>query len=227
MKIYSKILISFVLLLAITPAFSQSIKGAVMFGTNVSQVDGDEVFGFKHWGFNVGASAIIPLKNKNWSIVLETIFSQKGAYEKYSPENDDSIPYYRLNLDYVEVPLLIQYNEKNVFTVGTGLSWGQLIEFKEIEHGNETPSNNAYGPYNRNDLDWLLDLRFRLYQKLHFNVRYAYSIAKIRTRTYTKLNSNTTWNRNQYNNFITFRLIYIFNETVPIKKKGKSSKKKK
>ena len=219
MKNYLKIFICFVLLLATNTAISQNIKGAILFGTNISQVDGDEVFGFKHYGFNVGASAIMPLGDSKWSIALETTYSQKGAYEKYDPAGIDSVyPYYNLRLDYVEVPVVIQYTDKNIITFGTGLSWGRLIEFNEIEHGLKVQWENTYGPYSRSDIDWLADLRFRVYERLHFNIRYSYSLSKIRTRTYIKP-QGTTWDRRQYNNIITLRLVYIFNETVPKKRK--------
>ena len=219
MKTHKKIFILFILAIISIPSFSQSIKGAVLFGTNISQVDGDEVFGFKHYGFNVGASAIMPLGESNWSVAIETNYSQKGAYEKYDPAGIDSVhPYYNLRLDYVEVPVIIQYTDKNIVTFGTGFSWGRLIEFNEIEHGLKVQWDNTYGPYDRNDVNWLADLRFRVYNRFHFNIRYSYSLSKIRTRTYIKP-SGTVWDRRQYNNIITFRLVYVFNEVVPIKKK--------
>ena len=43
---------------------AQVIKGALIAGFNMTQVDGDEVYGFKKIGFNVGAAAIIPVKKK-------------------------------------------------------------------------------------------------------------------------------------------------------------------
>ncbi|MCF8298727.1 MAG: PorT family protein [Saprospiraceae bacterium] len=219
MKNYLKIFICLLLFITVKQSFSQNIKGAILFGTNISQVDGDEVFGFKHYGFNVGASAMMPMGESNWSIVLETTYSQKGAHEKYDPAGIDSVyPYYDLRLDYVEVPVMIQYSDKNVLSFGTGLSWGRLIEFNEVEHGLKVQWDNAYGPYSRSDINWLADLRFRIYERLHFNIRYSYSLAKIRTRTYTPVNLSS-FDRRQYNNIITLRFIYIFNEVVPKKRK--------
>lgn len=193
---------------------SQNINGAVIVGGNFSQVDGDEVYGFNKFGINIGASAIIPLKNNKWSIILENVYSQKGAYKKLAPVATDSIPYYKLNLDYVEVPVLIQYNDKNVFSFGSGFSWGRLVNFKEVEHGQLTSWTTPNGPYKRDDIQLLADLRFRLSGKFHFNIRYAYSIAKIRTRTYITQAGNP-WERRQFHNLVTLRVIYIFNEKIP------------
>jgi hypothetical protein len=189
----------------------------VIGGFNISQVDGDEVFGYKKFGWNVGPGVQIPVKN-NFFISLETIYNHKGAYQ--SPRFTDSASgEYRLLLNYVEVPLLIQYEDKKIITFGLGASYGRLIEVKEYEHGRRVESTTLDGPYARSDWNFLGDIRFTLYKRMKFNFRYAYSLDKIRTRTFH--NSLETWTRKQYNNMLTFRLIYVFNEKLPKKKKEK------
>lgn len=201
---------------------AQVIKGALIAGFNMTQVDGDEVYGFKKFGFNVGAAAIIPVKKK-WSVSLETIFSQKGAYQR--PQYFDSLytgtGEYNLKLNYVEVPVLMHFTEKNLFSFGAGFSWGRLVSSKEIEHGGIQPPYSDSVYFNKNDYNLLVDFRFRIWKRLKFNIRYAYSLAKIRTREFYSL-ANTSWSRKQYNNVITFRLIYVFNEQLEyVNKKNK------
>ncbi len=208
-KLLKIFLVAFFLLVVTLNVDAQFIKGALIFGTNISQVDGDEVYGFKKIGFNIGASAIVPFSNK-WAISIENIYSQKGAYQK--PQYADSISgEYRIKLNYVEVPVLVHYTDKNIFTVGAGLSWGRLVKVDEWEHGNKTNTSLSSGTYSQNDINILADLRFRIWKKLKFNIRYAYSIPKIRTREHSDL-SGDTWIRKQYNNLVSFRLIYVFNE---------------
>ncbi|MDD5508213.1 MAG: hypothetical protein PHD25_07755, partial [Bacteroidales bacterium] len=67
---------------------AQFIKGAVIGGVNLSQVDGDEVYGFKKFGANVGAAAIIPFTD-HWEVSIETIFSKKGSHQR--PQREDSL----------------------------------------------------------------------------------------------------------------------------------------
>ncbi len=204
-------IIPIVFLLSITTlnVDAQIIKGAVIFGTNISQVDGDEAYGFNKLGFNVGASAIIPFKD-NWAVSIENIFSQKGAYQK--PKYADSLSgEYELKLNYLEVPVLVHYTDRNIITAGAGFSWGRLVGVNEWEHGFKTETSLNSGTYSQNDINILADLKFRIWKKFKFNIRYAYSIAKIRTREHTDL-SGDTWIRKQYNNLISFRLIYVFNE---------------
>ncbi len=190
---------------------AQVIKGAVLAGMNLTQVDGDEIYGFNKVGINLGAAAIVPFADK-WEASIETIFSQKGSYQ--GPHNNDSLTgEYRLRLNYLEVPVLVHFNDKNKVIFGAGFSWGRLVNIEEYEHGNRVESTTLNnGPYSKNDYNALVDLRFRIYKQLKFNVRYAYSLKKIRTRVYTPPFSNDSWTRDQYNNFWTFRLIYIFNE---------------
>ncbi len=194
---------------------AQVFRGLAICGFNATQVDGDEVFGYKKYGWNVGAGVQIPFKDK-WFISLENIYNRKGAYQP--PRFTDSLSgEYRLILNYVEVPLLIQFEDKKTMTFGLGVSWGKLIEVKEYEHGNRVAATTLSGPYARSDWNFLGDVRFALYKRLKFNFRYAYSLGKIRTRTFN--NKQEIWTRKQFNNLLTFRLIYVINEKISRKKK--------
>lgn len=200
----------FVILFGLTFSLhGQVFKGAVIAGFNLSQVDGDEVYGFKKFGANVGASAIIPFTD-HWEVSIETLFSQKGSYQ--GPQRDDSLSgEYRLRLNYLEIPVLVHYNDKNRMMFGLGFSYGRLTSVEEFEHGQKVETTTINEPYDRNDYNGIADIRFRIYQRLKFNIRYAYSIRKIRTREFTPPNVDP-WTRKQYNNFWSFRLIYVINE---------------
>ena len=56
---------------------AQIIKGEVISGVNLSQVDGDMFYGFKKFGLNVGVGAMIPF-GKNWDVSFEILYNQKG-----------------------------------------------------------------------------------------------------------------------------------------------------
>jgi len=199
---------------------AQRIQGAVIAGGNLSQVDGDEVFGFNKIGLNTGLAAMAPI-GKNLQLSIEILYSQKGAYQGKQYKDVDSVGNvttgeYKLNLNFLEVPVLFMYNDKDVIIGGVGFSYARLVSIQEYEHGQreETTTLNG-GPYNRNDFNILADIRFRIYKKLKFNLRYSYSLVSMRTREFEDLLGNT-WIREQYNNTITFRLIYMFNEQRPV-----------
>jgi hypothetical protein len=221
-------LLLLLLLLALSPTlYAQRFKGAIMGGMNISQVDGDEVYGFHRVGGQIGLAAILPLKK--WDITLETVFNQKGAFQKeqyYSVTYDtiiDPVPHldstiytgaYNLRLNYVEIPLMVHYTDRERYTAGVGFSYGRLVNFSEIEHGGNTPPYSDTVDFNKNDFNILVDLQIRVWKQLKFNVRYAYSIVPIRERTYHDViyQIKDPWTRKQYNNMFTFRLVYVFNE---------------
>ncbi len=208
-------LLSIILLSPDYEAVAQQFKGYGVTGFNLTQVDGDECFGYKKIGLNLGVGVVMPFKKK-WSVSLENAYTQKGAYQ--SPQYSDSASgEYRLLLNYVEVPLMLHFEDKETMTFGAGFSWARLVDVKEYEHGNRVAETTLKGPYDRSDWNFIGDIRFRIYKQLKFNFRYSYSLNKIRTRTFTT--SQETWTRKQFNNVLTFRLIYMFNEKQPVKKK--------
>lgn len=213
------------LILALSPSLvAQRFKGAVMGGMNISQVDGDEVYGYKRVGGHFGVAAILPMKK--WDITLETVFNQKGAYQKPQYEywvmdstllTVDSALYtgeYNLRLNYVEVPLMVHYTDRERYTAGLGFSYGRLVSVSEVEHGGSIPPYSDTIAFNKNDFSVLVDLQIRIWKQLKFNVRFSYSIIPIRERTYHDIlyEYNDPWTRKQYNNTLTFRLVYVFNE---------------
>lgn len=207
----------FALMLIGADVLAQQIRGGFTVGMNTSQLDGDEIYGFRKYGFHGGAIGTVPLK-KNFLLSLETLYSQKGAYH---PRRTQYYRQYRVELDYVEIPIILQYNDKDMFTVGAGFAYGRLINVKEWEHGERTTTTlfgeNAH--YDRADYLALLDIKFRIIQRLSMNVRYQYSLDKIRVAHFNDDFQQTFWSRKQYNNNITFRIAYMFNEPLPDKKR--------
>jgi len=192
---------------------AQAFLGALAFGGNLAQVDGDEMYGFKKIGFNAGVAAIYPFTD-NWSMSIEASFSQKGSYQKYPPEDiGKELPYYDLRLNYLDVPVLIHYTDKGFLNFGLGLSWGQLVGIKEVEWGETVHSSTTNSPYSSSDINGIVSIQIPIYKRFKFNFRYSYSFASIRTREYEN-QAGEKWSRQQYNNMLTFRLVYVFNEKI-------------
>ncbi len=222
----TKYLLLLLLLFALSPSLhAQRFKGAVMAGMNISQVDGDLVYGYHRVGGHIGLAAILPIKK--WDITLETVFNQKGAVQKAYYEHYDSATNYTytgaydLRLNYVEIPLMVHYTDKERYTVGIGFSYGRLVNFSEIEHGGNVPPYSDTVSFSKNDYNFLADLQIRVWKQLKFNIRFSYSMASIRERTYHDViyHLKDPWTRKQYNNMLTFRLVYVFNEKFEKKMK--------
>jgi len=86
----------------------------------------------------------------------------------------------------------------------------ELPQFQESDTSLRIMNSNSY---KRSDISFCADVRIRVWQGLHLQLRYQYSLIPIRTRLYEVLNPYVNWHvRQQYNNQIALRLTYIFNE---------------
>ena len=233
------LLLFFPLLLFAGAVNAQRFKGEVIAGFNISQVDGDEVYGYSKFGANTGLGVMLPFSFKkngerNWAVSMEMLWHQKGSYKRWYLDSTNSNsknfcdtcppetpcdPHvkYRLQMDYVSLPVMLHYTDPRTnWSFGVGLAYNRLFRINEIENGVRTAASLSNGPYTLTDYDVLVDVRFRIYQRLKFNFRYEYSIVPIRTRRFYKPKIGhydpEPWDRNQYHNILTFRLIYMFNE---------------
>jgi hypothetical protein len=198
--------IIFILLLTLFGR-AQVFHGMLSVGPNFTQVDGDELIGYRKIGLHTGVGVQLHLGGR-WYASMETIFNQKGSYKKYPNQWDDSmkLPYYNLRLNYVEVPLLVHFNDSALWG-GVGFSAGRLTSFREIERGKVVPWSWGTKPYRDMDYNVIVSVMFRIRGNLFFNFRYAYSMRYIRERTFHV--DTRTWTRYQYNNMLTFKFIYF------------------
>jgi hypothetical protein len=204
------LLFSFLLfsLFLLSPATSsaQRFIGGVAAGMNVTQVDGDEVFGYYKTGFNGGPFIKLMLNQKQtFSVTMELLYTQKGAYQKSRgpyvgflakgdtalidplyPEYDNSI-FYKLRTDYLEIPLLFHYDDpKSKVSIGVGLSWARLAYIREMEWDFTKPDSVSgarrlttsvnSGRYHKNDWGIMADIKIPIYKGLKFNIRFQYSL---------------------------------------------------
>ena len=210
------IILGLFLVLFNSPGFSQLFKGEIIGGINRSQVDGDFQYRFKKTGLEGGVGVVAPIY-KNWSLSLETLYSQKGSKQKrmYDDSLDGS---YKLKLNYVSVPFMIQYTDRDVVSAGVGVSYNRLVFAEEYKDGYKVDSVSILSNvFDRDDWQAFGDVRVRLYNNLILNARYSYSIDKFATRMMINPENGRPEERDFYNNLWTFRLIYMINEKRPEK----------
>ena len=109
-------------------------------------------------------------------------------------------------------------NEENLPHIG---HVSKIEELAEIVHSAGFP-DTVYissvvansNTYRAHDFNICADLRFRIWEGIHAELRYQYSLRPIRTRMFYEDSSLILANqiRLQYNNSITLRVVYIFNE---------------
>ncbi len=220
MKRFYIIIICFILSLFSTDIKAQIVKGEGFIGLNLSQIDGDNAYGYKRAGLHCGLGAMIPVYQKDLfdiDFALEVVFNQRGSHQRaqYVGDVNGITGEYDVYMSYLEVPVLFYFSDKQMYSLGLGASYGRMISLKEYEHGNLTDVNLSYtgvDKYNKNDFCVLAEAKIRLYERLKLAVRYQYSIAKIRTRPFYNIDGSPDCPRDHYNNCVTVRLMYVFNE---------------
>jgi len=115
---------------------SYGVKG----GLNISNVTDQSFTNSNNYfnqksrvGFNAGAFVNIPI-SKSFSIQPELLFSQYGYKTKYYFNVENDLIYdgsNTLNLGYLTIPVMVQYNITPNFYVETGIELGYNITAKE------------------------------------------------------------------------------------------------
>jgi hypothetical protein len=185
-------------------------KGCVILGMNMTQVDGDSFSGYSKVGIQAGGAVNIRLGQK-CNISSELLYTQKGArgahvYE--SPYVGTYFDKYYLDLNYVELPLVLQYKHNLLWGFEAGISYGRLIRSKEEGVGYTftyiTPEINYF---NNTDVSYIFGAYYYCNKHWMANARFQYSIIPIRPMERVPENYNML--TGQSNNVITIRMVYI------------------
>ncbi|HTN46689.1 MAG TPA: porin family protein [Flavipsychrobacter sp.] len=186
----------------------RTFYGGLLIGTNFSQVDGDSYAGYHKIGLNAGGIMYVNLAD-HLAGSVEILFSQKGSrgHKNLESANGALISKYRIDLNYAEVPVQINYFDKRRSHFGAGVSYSQLISSREeiVAGGQPVPTDSL--KFRKADINLLLSGNLHLVKGLFLNLRFQYSLIPIRT----KENINLNYGRSeQYNNMFVLRLMYLF-----------------
>lgn len=209
-----KYLSIFIFIFSFFKSFSQNEKKNIFSlkpfaGLNACQIHGDNFSGYKKLGVTGGIILNTTL-NKRASIDLGFTFSQKGSRKNQNQEKND-FTFYRVNLNYIEIPLLLNYklNEKYFATLGPSLAY--LINYTEdTEIGNW---NDVY-PFNKFEYGVNVGLGTTIKNKVDIEVRSANSFLPIRNygvianKVFFPNAVARFFNKGLYNNVLSVLLIY-------------------
>lgn len=194
--------------------------GGLVAGGNFAQVDGDNFAGYHKVGANVGGIVYAHLANK-LAASMEILFVQKGSRahkEQITPYEDPlagtplRIQKYNIDLNYAEIPIMINYFDKRKSNFGAGFSYSQLISSNEkiITSPALSPDTDPSNyPFRKSDLNFLVGCNLKLVGGLFLNVRFQYSLLSIRDEDKKFANYIR---KDQYNNLYVLRLMYLFNK---------------
>lgn len=192
---------------------AQHIHAYVTSGCALSQIEGDELKGFRKAGFTGGIGALASISTSNrWGLSTEVLFSQRGAFNRTA--NPYSVD---IQLNYIDIPLIFHYQDPyGGMLIGLGMNYGRLVQQPRFL-GEYTP--NYFVPdttdYNflYDDFAVVADARFTVWRGLQFNFRWQYSVIPVkRDWAFSEYRQGRwhEWTNNCYNLSIIFRLIWQF-----------------
>jgi hypothetical protein len=131
-------------------------------------------------GFNAGFLAHIHTGSEIWAIQPEIYYSDEGAKSKSNSDN-------KINLGYINVPVLVQYMFDNGFRIEAGPQVGFLASAKSKEGSTSTDiKDNMKGA----TFSIPVGLGYLTSSGLGFDARYNFGISNINKSDASKVHSN-------------------------------------
>jgi hypothetical protein len=180
-------------------AFSQAFTGGITGGISVNQIDGDQYKGYNMLGATGGAY-VQTSKNSKWQIQGEIKYFLKGAEQAPTQNNSN---FYKEHLNYVQIPVLVNYYINEKIFPEAGLAAGYLFRAREDLTGNGFLSPQR--PFSPVDLSFEAGINFQITKLIRANIRFSYSVLPIRENPGGQV---FRLDLGQYNNSLSFNLYY-------------------
>jgi len=178
---------------------AQNFGGGLIIGLSTSQVSGDNLGGFNKAGLLIGGFIDLQISNRLRG-QMEMTFIQKGSNNPKMNENS----YSDISLSYVEIPLLLKYQQSRTIAIEGGIETSFLISASDNDIYGQITSNSTR-KFNTTDIGIFIGLNYFINTRLILNSRISNSILPIRTHA-----SGATFqlNKGQYNSALRFSLHY-------------------
>jgi hypothetical protein len=188
-KLFAKYTCAILLLFfAGTSMAQQEFRGGIYAGPLVSQMSGDGLGGWNKLGLNFGGFVAVPIGNK-LSFNAGLGFINKGSQKPADPNNGDNAVFiYRIN--YIEAPLLLEFQIGDVLRLKAGATAALLIKQKTWD--NSTSSEIDITPeFKPIDIGGAFGLEANLSERISAEIRATTSIIPAR-------DAPSVANRNSY-----------------------------
>jgi len=187
---------------------AQNFGGGFTLGLSTSQVGGDNLSGFKKVGALVGVFANTNISDL-LSFQMEMNYIQKGSKNPNMNDiehKDFDKP--EISSSYIEVPLLLQYNQSNKLQIEAGGQIGYLIDGYYNDLYGEIPTE--INPLINYDIGLLLGFDYKYSKNISLNTRISSSILPIGNEDYNNNNIYNSSTKGKYNLVLSYALHYNF-----------------
>ena len=179
--------------------FAQQSAIGLKAGLNVSNLSNSSGYDMgSRLGFNGGLLAHVHL-NRSLALQPEAVYSSQGA--KYTVNGDE----HELSLNYINIPLQLQYMFDNGFRLQTGPQVGFLAGVKDKIGDNETGYFTSQD-FKTVDFSWSAGLGYLSTSGLGVDARYNFGISDI----------NNAGTNVLHNNVFQLGLFYLLNNNHKI-----------
>lgn len=176
---------------------AQTFRASLLAGTNVSQIDGDDLVGFNQFGFNAGMRVVVMLSDR-WRIGPEILFSQIGSRRGANELNASDFGQVTMNT--VEVPMMVYFKDWK-FTAEAGFAYQRLFNYKITSSGGADVTNDI--PFRDDLVNFQAGVTYYPSSNLGFNFRWSKHISDIEANNGNlSLRSRT----------LSFRVVYTFGQ---------------
>lgn len=155
----------------------RSISFGIKAGANFSNLkfksEGEDDEMERKTGIHAGAFVNIPV-GLMFSVNPELVYSQEGA------KDEDEGFEVKINLDYINLPVLLQYNNESGFFAETGPQIGFLMSAKtKIEFEGDEEEEDVKEEFEKTNLSWAIGAGYRHASGIGFNTRYNLGLSNI------------------------------------------------
>jgi hypothetical protein len=190
-RIMKKIsLIAFIIVTSLQVMAQYKPKIGIKAGLNVSTLTNNSGLSSKA-GLHAGLLAHIHI-DPQWSLQPELVYSNQGA--KYTISDGE----HNLNLNYINIPLLLQYNFDNGFRLQTGPQIGFLVNANDKLGGSST-GNVSTSDFKTVDAAWSFGASYLTYSGFGIDARYNAGLSNV----------NKFGTINEKNSVFQFGLFYL------------------
>lgn len=140
------------------------IKSGLNFANLTNDIEGDMKL-----SFYAGAFAHVPVANR-FSVQPELVFSRQGA--KFDDPGDDI----KWRLNYLNIPVMGQYNDPSGFYAETGPQFGFLLNAKVKDDGNVVSANSSFKSF---DLSWGFGAGFNFTKQAGIGLRWNLGLTDV------------------------------------------------
>lgn len=153
---------------------AQEFNAGAVAGATFSQVEGDTYAGFNKIGM-VGGLYVNRWFSDIWAGQFEIVYKQKGS--RHSPnESKGDYTLYKLNLNYIEVPLLAKLRVNDLMFEAGG-SLGVLIHSSEEDQYGMV---NSIYPFEDYELSGLVGVSYQFHPRMLVNLRWSSAFTRVR-----------------------------------------------